>query len=178
MAWPTMNPRGVRSLMHTVYDRYAAGVDMYPHYRFKGEPGDYPRKTQPIARLIFNAWSVIDEDRAYFGDAIDTCMRILGGVERDDAGGRFVITKVGRNAVRFASIDPGTPPRITHGEFRREEFLPILEHLDIGMTDGSTLSFRDGKVINAPDAAIVRQSNVAGIYLTGYEPPRQPVGVE
>jgi hypothetical protein len=167
-----MDPGEVRTLMHTVYDGYNSGRDMYPRYRFRGSPDQYPRRTQGVARAIFNAWSIIDEDRAYFNDSVNMIVDALGGINAEGES-RLVLTRIGRNAVKMFSLQPGPNPQAMVGEFRADEFVEQMDGLELQLTDGGVVTLRDGQMNGEFDLAIARRSNVSGLVVSG--PEQRPI---
>lgn len=159
MAYPN-NPREVRQVLHTVYDRYKQGVDIFPAGRPALPVGEYPRKTQPIAKTLLNACLRIDLDRQYFDTWLEGS---VNGVQKTGGKG-VIVTRIGINAVQFASISPDTEAagrvQVVQGLFAGEERDALFEHLDLKMTDGRILSYREGKLAEEPTPE--------GVILRGY----------
>lgn len=160
----SIDQRDVRRMMHTVYERYADGVDRYPRYRFTGRPDMYAKKTQPIARAVFGAWERIDEDRIMHKSLVD---RAILSYERTGAVlNTLVVNKVGRNAVRlFQFIDDDGAPKAVFGEFDATEFVEEFDGFTWRRADGETLTLANGTLESTVpfDAMLVRQSNVTAI---------------
>lgn len=167
MSYPSTDPRDIRAAMHNTYDGYMSGTDLYPRYRFVGEPEAYPRKTQAIAKLIFGVWAVIDEDRSFFQDAFRTGVKT---VENSNEHNSFlVLTTIGKNAVTMATISRASssavPLEVTAGEFRLDDFVERFEGHEFKLADGRSIVLRNGGVIGDPIAQVVRRSNVTGLFM-------------
>lgn len=163
------NPREVRALMHTIYDRYIHGHDLFPKIRLS-DPELLSRKSKDIGRLLFNAWSIIDEDNRFFDQAIEDAVVILGKQESPNLGS--IVTTVGRNAVNFAFIETvgdGSPVKVIHGIQDRQSFTRYAETHPQLLSDGRVVSFANGHLQPqpTPEAVIYRRSNAASIFFAG-----------
>jgi hypothetical protein len=168
-AYPNMrNPGEVRAFMHNTYDRYVHGEDRFPKARVT-DPENVPRKSVAIARALVREWQVIDDDNAYFDDALVTAIDRLNGGDRPQAG--KVITRAGRNAVRFAVITmPGNGQpggQVEHGIQDTATMLEILNGVPLRMSDGRELRYTDGVLDTEPqpDAVVARQSGLASLFV-------------
>ena len=168
------DPREVRAAVHTGYERYAQGIDMFPRLRIAGSADLFPRKTQPIAAALIGAWDRIDEDNAYFEDASRAVVRTA--VENHQRGIEYeamlVITQVGRNCVKLTSVSQGEQqPEASIGVFDRADFVEQFDGVEIQGTDGRSVVLRDGQMHGDFDRAVVRGSNVSGIMLPRQQGP-------
>lgn len=168
-AYPNMqNPREVRAFMHNTYDRYIQGQDRFPKVRVT-DPEAVPRKSVAIARALFREWQVIDEDNAYFDDAVVTAINTLNTGDRPQVG--KVIARTGRNAVNFAVITmPGNGQpggQVVHGRLDTASMLEILDGAALRMTDGRELRYTDGVLDTEPqpDVVAIRHSGRASIFM-------------
>ncbi len=166
MSYPDMkNPRSFRSAIDNVYARYASGVDIFPAKRLRIDPERLPRKTQPIAGLLIEAWANIDEDRAYFDRAVSSVYDTLAAKEKDQKG--TVVTKIGRNAVNLALIEVGanSEPSITIVPFSRTEFLERFEGQQFGLANGGFATLRNGNIESGSiDGVVMRGANASGVF--------------
>ena len=157
----TLDQREVRRMMHTVYDGYVSGTDRFPRYRFVGQAEDYARKTQPIAKALFLAWDIIDEDRLVHRTLVEKATQRVE--ETGAVLNEVIINKIGRNAVNlFSMTDEDSGPKALFGEFDRAEFVEQFEGHVFTRTDGETVTLNGGTFESSVpfDAALVRTSNV------------------
>lgn len=167
-AYPNFgNPREVRSFMHTTYSRYVSGQDLFPRARVE-HPDSGPRKSRDIARALFNAWEIIDEDNAYFQFVLTASVKKLQ--ERDKPSAGRVIAKAGRNAVNFAFIKllgGSQPGNIAYGTLDSKAIIDVLNDTPLDMTDGRRVAIIDGDLQPEPlpDGIIVRRSGRSAIFV-------------
>lgn len=166
------NPREVRSYMHTVYDRYVHGTDLFPKIRVL-EPEAFASKSRAIARTLFREWTIIDEDNDYFHDMLLTSALKLKSAEKPTVG--KIIAKAGRNAVNFAFIEmPGQkqPGSIIHGVQDAKSIIESLEGDVLRLTDGRSLTYVNGDLQPepSPDGIIIRKSGASGIFIAKPQP--------
>ncbi len=166
------NPCEVRTVLQTLYDRYATGLDMFPRVRWQAPADTLPRKSQAVGIALESAWARIDEDEAYFRDAISSVAdlavaKVAAG--ETDGGLMLAITQVGRNCVKMATITPKPgKPEAMIGVFPRNEFVEQFEGFEFNVNGGRKLTLVNGEMQmegGGPDLAVVRGSNVSGVYL-------------
>lgn len=167
----TRNPRHVRALMDNVYARYVHGQDLFPRVRTLS-PDHFPPRSRQIARALFKAWEIIDEDRLFFDQSLEDAVTFIGEVQEQRLG--VVTTTVGRNAVNFAFVQnagDGTPLTVLHGTQDRESFAKYMEENPHLMADGRVVSFANGQLQPEPqpEAVIYRRSNAASVFIAGAE---------
>lgn len=172
------HPGEVRTVLQTAYDRYVTGVDMFPRARWQAPVNVLPQKTQPAARALERAWMRIDEDEAYFRDAMlaaaDFAVAKVATGELD-GGGMSVVTLVGRNCVKMVTIEPKADKSVARiGAYPRAEFVEKFEGVTFNVVGDRTVTLVGGEMQIAggsPDLAFVRGSNVSAVFLP--QPPEQ-----
>lgn len=168
------DPKYVRQVMQTSYERYIDGTDMLPRVGFSPEATAerFPRKTQPIAAALLRAWGIINQDRDYFDSATRSLVAKARhkNIESEELYG-ISIVRIGLNAVKMGTVTaiPRQEPHVEITEGRRDEF--IEEY------GGKVIELGGGKVIRltgdmlsdhpdfSPDVCVVRASNVSAIYV-------------
>jgi hypothetical protein len=168
------NPREIRAMMHTAFDRYVHGEDMFPKVRMSN-PDLAPRKTIDIAQALSREWEIIDEDQTYFTNMLilgTEYLRSLGGQKK----GAQINAKVGRNAVNFALISvPGNGEQDTvcMGTQDRPSFVASLQESPLKLVDGRRLVYVGGDLQPdpIPEAIVERTSGLSSIFLAGSPDP-------
>jgi hypothetical protein len=173
-------PANVRRLMHTAYERYALGLTNFPSVRFPDPVESFPKKSQDIARTLFNAWAVIEGDIATFEKSVEQLINAGIGLGSDPSDGRgVVVTKIGRNMARIAVTVPGEKPSILLESMRLEQFWSSFEGKTLRLPDGEVVGFHGGEVYAscAPDMILPRSSNVHAVFIGDKDLPDLPARV-
>lgn len=183
---PWENPKATRREIQTAYERYVLGVDAFPHIKFDGldseeEVARFPHKTQPAVRALARAWSLINEDEAWWNDSLI----LLGSqVQTRVQEGTFdapisSIVRVGLNTVRVGILYPAEEDRenpvFIVKSYRSPEFMERFEGKTLNFSGGRSVTIENGRTHmygGSPDVAIARGSNVAVLY--GSDPAGEP----
>jgi hypothetical protein len=171
------HPNSVRRLMHTTYERYALGLSNFPSVRFPDPVESFPKKSQNIARTLFNAWAVIEDDIATFNRSVEQLIEAGIGLGSNPSDGRgVVVTKIGRN---MALTVPGEKPSILLESMRLEQFWSVFEGKTLRLPDGEVVGFHGGEVYAscAPDMILPRSSNLHAVFIGDKDLPDLPARV-
>jgi len=108
MSYPNgRNPREIRSYLHTAYDRYIHGVDVFPSVIVS--PTDVvklPSKTQPIAAALSAASLGIAEDALRTQRDCENIGKRMFVLWREHGGSKaIVVGRLGLNAARMSILE-------------------------------------------------------------------------
>ena len=168
------DPRYVRQVMHTSYDRYVDGTDKFPRLRFAPEATTeaFPRKTQPIAATLLREWGIIHQDENYFVTATLSLVEIAKThADESEPWRGLSLVRIGRNAVNMAMVAsvPEQEPEVQILDCRRDEFLEQFGGVVINLSSTEGLRIAEDMLAANPTIApvglVVRDSNVSALFV-------------
>lgn len=169
MGYPdTRNPRHVRALLDNAYAGYASGKDILPRVRLGAAFEDMPVKSQKIAALLEMTWADIDEDHAYFSDAVSGSFETLKATGEEDRNG-LVVVQIGKNAVGVAGIHMSPEPHVNIDVLSVPEFVEQFEGRQFDLRRGGTVTYADGQMRGSLSGVVVRHEVENGVFGTDPE---------
>ncbi len=159
------NPRDVRAQIDNARARYIHGDTLFPGVRLTAPAESFARKSRPVAAMLAADWAVIDEDRAYFREAVVATFDAMTSLSGKSV---LVATCVGRNVVNVARLVASEPRQATVSTWPRTEFVQAFQDHSFTLSDGGNVALRDGVVHGDLQGVVVRRSNESGLF--GFAP--------
>jgi hypothetical protein len=141
------NPQEMRRLLHTVYEPYAQGIVSFPRARVTGDLESVPKRTQPIAKALIDAWAEIDDGREIHQALVRHVLKDPRAALTDAEGktGRgMVVSKIGRNSLTEVIFTPvferGIVVLETNAIGPRSAVDEYLAQHSVTLSDGRTIT--------------------------------------
>jgi hypothetical protein len=167
------DPKYVRGAMHTSYERYIAGIDIFPrlHVAPQATPEHFPRKTQGIAEALIRAWRGIREDREYFGETAQMLVNRSEAYDGEEPFRGLSIVRMGRNAVGMAMVTdtPEEGIQVFAETARTKTFMERFGGLVVRVGGDQAIKIADNIIAANPGimpaAVIVRENNASAFFM-------------
>lgn len=101
ISYSSRDPRQVRAILATTYERYASGIDLFPKKRLAFPADHLGKRSVRYGLMLEGAWGEIDTDREYFRDSL----KLIGAITLESGKKHTSVIRIGRNAVALGTAD-------------------------------------------------------------------------